>query len=415
MARNGSGTYSLPAGNPVTTGAVISSTWANNTLDDIATALTASLAKDGQTTPTANLPMATYKHTGVGTATATTDYARADQVQNSALQYLSSVSGADTITASASITPAAYAAGQTFRFISAGANTGAATLNVSSLGAKSIKKQGTNALAAGDIASGALVEVTYDGTNFQLTTPSAAASISLSDDNTWTGIQSFTQDLTITGAGKGVIFEGTTADAYETTLLAGEPTADRTITMPDETGTVALDGTSRTQTIWIPANAMKARTTNGAATGSTELTTNKEMIETLDFDATTAEYAQFSINMPKSWDEGTMTAVFVWSHAATTTNFGVAWELAAVAFADDDAMDTAFGTAVTVTDTGGTTNDCYITAASSAMTVAGSPGANELVYFQVNRAPSNGSDTMAIDARLHGVRVMYAINTLTDA
>lgn len=359
--------------------------------------------------------MATYKHTGVGTATATTDYARADQVQNSALQYLSSVSGADTITASSSITPAAYAAGQTFRFISAGANTGAATLNVSSLGAKSIKKQGTNALAAGDIASGALVEVTYDGTNFQLTTPSAAASISLSDNNTWTGIQSFTQDLTITGAGKGVIFEGTTADAYETTLLAGEPTADRTITMPDETGTVALDGTSRTQTIWVPANAMKARTTNGAATGSTELTTNKEMIETLDFDATTAEYAQFSINMPKSWDEGTMTAVFVWSHAATTTNFGVAWELAAVAFADDDAMDTAFGTAVTVTDTGGTTNDCYITAASSAMTVSGSPGANELVYFQVNRAPSNGSDTMAIDARLHGVRVMYAINTLTDA
>lgn len=49
MARNGSGTYSLPAGNPVVTGTTISSTWANNTLNDIATALTASIANDGQT------------------------------------------------------------------------------------------------------------------------------------------------------------------------------------------------------------------------------------------------------------------------------------------------------------------------------------------------------------------------------
>ena len=57
----------------------------------------------------------------------------------------------------------------------------------------------------------------------------------LSGANTWTGVQSFTQHLTITGAGKGVIFEGTTADDYETTLLAGEPTADRTVTLPNET------------------------------------------------------------------------------------------------------------------------------------------------------------------------------------
>lgn len=182
-----------------------------------------------------------------------------------------------------------------------------------------------------------------------------------------------------------------------------------------EGATVALESTSRVQTCWIPAGAMVARTTNGAASGTVETTTNKNMIKTLDFDATTAEYAQFSINMPKGWDEGTITAAFVWSHAATATNFGVAWELAGVAVSDDDALDVAFGTAQTVTDTGGTTNDAYITAATSAITIAGSPAANDLVMFQVNRAPANGSDTMAIDARLHGVRLMYSINTLTDA
>ncbi|CAB4156631.1 hypothetical protein UFOVP655_83 [uncultured Caudovirales phage] len=35
-----------------------------------------------------------------------------------------------------------------------------------------------------------------------------------------------------------IVFEGTTADAYELTLSAGDPTADRTITIPDETGTL---------------------------------------------------------------------------------------------------------------------------------------------------------------------------------
>ena len=40
MSRNGSGTYSLPAGNPVVTATTITSTWANTTLSDIANALT---------------------------------------------------------------------------------------------------------------------------------------------------------------------------------------------------------------------------------------------------------------------------------------------------------------------------------------------------------------------------------------
>lgn len=40
-------------------------------------------------------------------------------------------------------------------------------------------------------------------------------------------------------------FEGTTADAYETTLTVGDPTADRTITFPNATGTVLLGTLAR--------------------------------------------------------------------------------------------------------------------------------------------------------------------------
>lgn len=43
-------------------------------------------------------------------------------------------------------------------------------------------------------------------------------------------------------AGKVVIFEGATDDAFETTLTVTDPTADRTITLPDVSGTAALIG-----------------------------------------------------------------------------------------------------------------------------------------------------------------------------
>jgi len=61
MSRNGSGVYSLPAGNPVVTGTTIASTWANSTMNDLAAALTDSVAADGQTPMTGNLDLNTHK------------------------------------------------------------------------------------------------------------------------------------------------------------------------------------------------------------------------------------------------------------------------------------------------------------------------------------------------------------------
>lgn len=69
MSRNGSGTYTLPAGNPVITGTTISSTWANNTLNDIAATLTDSVAADGQTPMTGDLDLNTNKIVNLSPAT----------------------------------------------------------------------------------------------------------------------------------------------------------------------------------------------------------------------------------------------------------------------------------------------------------------------------------------------------------
>lgn len=176
MSRNGSGTYSLPAGNPVSGGTTITSTWANATLSDIATALTQSVSKDGQTTWTGDMQAGGNQITDMGDGTLADDAATLGQVQAQAYALLTGVAGADTITASASPAPAAYAAGQTYRFVSAGANTGAVTLNVNSLGAKAVTKDGALALSANDILSGQVVEVVYDGTRFQMIGASPADS-----------------------------------------------------------------------------------------------------------------------------------------------------------------------------------------------------------------------------------------------
>lgn len=204
----------------------------------------------------------------------------------------------------------------------------------------------------------------------------------------------------------GVVELATTAEA-----VTGTDTA-RAVTPAGLAAAAIYQGK---HTIWVPATAMVARTTNGAASGTAEMSTNKNMVKTLDFDTSTQEFAQFEIAMPKSWDEGTVTFQPVWSHASTSTNFGVVWALQGVATSDDDAMDVAFGTEQTSTDTGGTTNDRYIGPESSAITIGGTPAEGDVVQFQIKRNVSDGSDTMAIDARLHGVKLYITLNAKTDA
>lgn len=168
------------------------------------------------------------------------------------------------------------------------------------------------------------------------------------------------------------------------------------------------------QSIPIMASAMKPRTTSGAAAGSAETTTNKIMLETLDFDAATDEFAQFMVPMPKSWNEGTISFKVLWLTAATSGN--VVWGLQAVAMGDDDPLDAAFGTAVTVTDgASAAAEDLLITAESGAVTIAGTPAEGDLVAFQIFRDADNGSDTMSGDAKLLGLMLFITTNAADDS
>jgi hypothetical protein len=169
------------------------------------------------------------------------------------------------------------------------------------------------------------------------------------------------------------------------------------------------------RSIWIPAAGIRPSSSGGcAALALVATASNQPDISSLDFDSTTAEYAQFWVRMPKNWNEGTITAAFYWSHAATTTNFGVRWGIQGVAISNDDTIGVAYGTAQEVTDTGGTTNDLYVSPPTSAITISGTPAADDMCAFRVYRDPANGADTMAIDARLHGVALFYTTDTTDE-
>jgi hypothetical protein len=108
----------------------------------------------------------------------------------------------------------AYVTGQRFFFVAAAANTGAVTLNINAIGVKSVTKNGTTALVAGDIAINAVVQVVYDGTQFQLLNP---ASVAANVSSFSAGSTGLTPSTATTGA---VTLAGTLAVANGGTGLA---------------------------------------------------------------------------------------------------------------------------------------------------------------------------------------------------
>jgi Chaperone of endosialidase len=225
MSYNGSGTFLInSAGQPVVANTVISATVFNALTSDLATGLSTAITKDGQTTITNNIPFSSNKITGLGSGTAAADAANLGQVQSTVAKLIT-VTGTDTITGSMSPQLTAYAAGQLFYFVANAANTGAVTINIDSLGAKSITRDGSSALAAGDINSGEVVVVIYDGTRFQMiNAANSFGNTTINGTLTVTGNAGFQANVSITSAlSVGGVFAVTGAATFTAnpTLSAG--------------------------------------------------------------------------------------------------------------------------------------------------------------------------------------------------
>jgi hypothetical protein len=259
-------------------------------------------------------------------------------------------------------------------------------------------------------------DVTLTGTqtltNKTLTSPKIGTSILDTNGNELallTATSSAVNEITLANAatGNGPIISST-----------GETNVDLNLN-PKGSG-VLKSGTAAvkiagTETIFIPAQAMFGTTTNGADAQAVETTATRPELKVLDFDAGTAEYAQFSIAMPKSWNLGTVTYQVFWSPGNTNTGNCI-FGLQGLATTEGDTADAVFGTAIEVTDAGiGTVEDVQMTAVSSAMTLAGSPADDDYCFFQLYRDAADGSDTFTGDARVLGIKLFYTTDAANDA
>lgn len=268
MSYNGSGTFNInSAGQPVVSGTVISSTAFNALTADLGTGLTTALTKDGQSTPTANITLGGYKITNLAAGTAAADAVRFSQLQGGSTSTYITAAGADTITGTVTPTLTAYATGQQFSFVAAGTNTTAVTLNIDGVGAKAVTRAGTTALAAGDILTGQVAIVEYDGTQFQLLDPNAFTNLRVSGTLGVTGVTTLTGAATLSAA-----------------LTYGGVTLTNAVT---GTGKMVLD-TSPTVNNPTVTNYVESVVAIGTVTSSSTLALTNGTVQTATLTASTA-------------------------------------------------------------------------------------------------------------------------------
>lgn len=351
------------------------------------------------------------------------NFASISAIQTSSYTWVDGGGTADAITATYAPALTALTDGTLVGVRATDANaTTTPTFAPNGLTAKTIVKNAGAALAVGDIAGNShelLLRYAADIDKWVLFNPatSAVTLSSLTTDNT---LGDVADGFVGTDASESDASNKTTVgqalyNAINTATADTAPVhADDHVLVRNQANTAVRKVLVRylgagKQTVWVPAGAMVSRTTNGAASGTTESTTNDVMNKTFDFDTTTSEGVQFTVAFPKGWDEGTVTFIPYWT-AASGSGTAI-FTLAGVALSNDDAIDTAFGTSQSSTDTLIAALDIHVGPESSAITIAGTPAEGDIVYFQVTR---DISDTLGVDAKLIGIKLIYTINNSVD-
>ncbi len=319
------------------------------------------------------------------------------------------IASAGTHTTLLTITPNSTAASSTHAFI--GALSASSTITAT--GGVIVPDDGdvgsASATDAMQISSGGIVTFKDD---IKIKDGGTIGNASVADVMTLaasTGIVTFKDDIILKDA--CTIGTATTAGAI---AIA----ADGTVNLATAGATVnsTVISTVGTQTIWVPACAMRPTVSNGCAViTDAETTSGRPDMQVLDFDPSSDEHAQFQICFPKSWNESTITFSVYWTTTATDTD-GVAWGLQGVSVSDNDTIDVAYGTAVVVTDDAlSAAEDLCVTATSGAVTIAGTPAVGDICYFRIFRDVSDGNDDMGEDARLIGVKIFFTTDAANDA
>jgi len=183
---------------------------------------------------------------------------------------------------------------------------------------------------------------------------------------------------------------------------------------------VASGGTGLTalpkRSIMLTAAGGSPTTTNPCS-GPIRVLANNVDYWVLDFDDGADEFAFWGpLAMPANYDGGVLTAIFYWTTTATDTD-GVAWAIQLLSLDDNDAIDSAWtATPIVVTDDAqSAAGEMLITVESANILPGGTAAAPEMLFVRVFRDVSDANDDMTEDARLIGVKLLYTVDSWTDA
>jgi hypothetical protein len=134
-------------------------------------------------------------------------------------------------------------------------------------------------------AKGDLIVGTGSNTGVRLAVGATNGHVLTVDSNEATGLK-FSAPAAVGSFESSIVFEGATANDFETTLAVTDPTADRTITFPDATGTVAL-----TSDITVTASSTNTFSNKSISLGSNTVTSTLAQLNTAVSDADVASIA----------------------------------------------------------------------------------------------------------------------------
>lgn len=405
MAFNGSGTFVRLYNwvNDAAANIKIRADRMDNEMNGMATALSTCITKDGQTTVTANLPMAEFRHTGVGAGAARTDYARLDQAQDGKLAWVDGGGTADAITASYAIPITALVDGQLCYVRATAANaTTTPTFSPSALTARTIVKNGGAALAAGDISGvGHELILRYNlaNTRWELLNPKTTIPTQILNNFAGAGAPTVNDD---SGDGYSVgsrwtyVASGITYECVDATLGAA--------IWQERVGLFLVQNL---QNKTAPTPSSGDNSTKLATTAYVDAATSTK----INTSAITRTSSTTPTNIPGlTWTLGAGTYVFDFAGQITCgTTGGFAINFATTGSATGKMMrliarDTttllniATGTSPFTTATYGTTGVTVpIVSGSAVMVLTGT----ETITLQLAQAVSNGTSTVIADGQFH--------------
>jgi hypothetical protein len=280
----------------------------DNEMNGFATGLSNCITKDGQTTVTANIPMAGFKFTNIANGSVRTEYPSLGQVQDNVINWVAAGGTSDAITATFSPSITTLVDGQLCYVRASAANTTTTpTFSPNGLTARTIVKNGGQALLVGDIRAAnqeLILKYNLANTRWELLNPfisltdivtnniqaSSSSGVVIRNNSaadiltmgasggiastfagalTVTGTTNLTGVLNVAGTSSSPAYitlaEDTDNGTNKATIIApASISSDYTLTLPDGSGTLA-----RTTDLTLPSGCSLYQTTGTTLTGST--------------------------------------------------------------------------------------------------------------------------------------------------